>query len=62
MSQAVIMIYINIINFALTSWLEKDHSMIETCHLQNVIFFQTYYIVGPIQTKGGEFSFMTKIQ
>ena len=41
MSQAIIMIYINITNFVLISYLEKDHSMTETRHLKNVIFFQT---------------------
>ena len=35
------MTYINITNFVLISLLEKDHSMIETCCLKNVIFFQT---------------------
>ena len=36
------MIYINITNFVLISELEKDHSMIETRRLKNVvIFFQT---------------------
>ena len=33
------MIYINITNFALISELEKDHCMIETCCLKNVIIF-----------------------
>ena len=42
MSQAIIMIYINITNFVLISYFEKDHSMIETRRLKNVvIFFQT---------------------
>ena len=42
MSQAIIMIYINITNFVIMSKLEKDHSMIETHRLKNVvIFFQT---------------------
>ena len=42
MSQAIIMIYTNIINFVLISLLEKDHSMIETGRLKNVVvFFQT---------------------
>ena len=41
MSQAIIMIYTNI-NFVLISLLEKDHSMIETLRLKNVVvFFQT---------------------
>ena len=41
MSQAIIMIYTNI-NFVLISLLEKDHSMIETRRLKNVVvFFQT---------------------
>ena len=35
------MVYINITNFVLISELEKDHSMIETHFLKNVIFFQT---------------------
>ena len=42
MSQAIIMIYTNIISFVLISLLEKDHSMIETRRLKNVVvFFQT---------------------
>ena len=42
MSQAIIMIYTNTINFVLISLLEKDHSMIETRRLKNVVvFFQT---------------------
>ena len=40
MSYAVIAIYINITSFVLISQLEKDHSMIETCRLKSVIFFQ----------------------
>ena len=35
------MSYINITNFVLISELEKDHSMIKTHCLKNVIFFQT---------------------
>ena len=36
------MTFINVTNFALISWLEKDDSMIETRCLKNVfIFFQT---------------------
>ena len=36
------MIYLNITNFALISYLEKDHSMTETRRFKNVvIFFQT---------------------
>ena len=36
------MIYTNITSFVLISQLEKYHSMIEMCHLKNVvIFFQT---------------------
>ena len=34
-----IMIYINITNFVLISWLEKDHSIVELCHWKNVIIF-----------------------
>ena len=41
MSKAIIMIYINITNFALISYFEKDHSMTETRCLKNVIFFLT---------------------
>ena len=42
MSQAIIMIYINITSFVLISYLEKDPSVIETHRLKNVvIFFQT---------------------
>ena len=33
------MIYINITNFALISYLEKDHSMTETRRLKNVVIF-----------------------
>ena len=44
MSQAIIMIYINITSFPLMSQLEKDHSMIETRRLKNVvIFLQTIF-------------------
>ena len=39
MSLAIIMIYINITSFVLTSTLEKDDSMIEMCLLKNVVFF-----------------------
>ena len=35
------MIYINVTKFVLINKLEKDHSMIETCRLKNVIFIQT---------------------
>ena len=48
MSWAIIMIYINITDFALISYLEKDHSMIETRCLKNVVIF--------IQTKSNKFS------
>ena len=41
MFQAIIVIYINITNFVLISLLEKDHSMVETRLLKNVVFFQT---------------------
>ena len=42
MSQAVIIIYLNITNFVLISYFEKDHSMIESRRLKNVaIFLQT---------------------
>ena len=33
------MIYINITNFVLISLLEKDHSMVETRGLKNVVIF-----------------------
>ena len=40
MSEAIIMIYINITSFVLISKLEKDHhSMIETSLLKNVVIF-----------------------
>ena len=39
MSQAVIMIYINITNFVLINELEKDHSVIESRLWKDVIFF-----------------------
>ena len=32
------MIYINITNFALVRYLEKDHSMMETRRLKNILF------------------------
>ena len=35
------MTYINITKFVLINQLEKDHSMIETHPLKNVIFIQT---------------------
>ena len=41
MSQAVIIIHLDITNFVLISLLEKDHSMIESRRLKNVIFLQT---------------------
>ena len=34
------MICINVAEFVLISYLEKDHSMIEMCRLKNVIFIQ----------------------
>ena len=40
MSQAIILIYINIPNFVLINELEKGHSMIETHRSKNVNFFQ----------------------
>ena len=43
MSNAIITIYINITSFVLISQLEKDHSMIETRSLKNVVFFQTMF-------------------
>ena len=39
MSQVIIITYINITNFVLISELEKDHSMIETHRLKNVVIF-----------------------
>ena len=39
MSQAIIMTYINITKFVLINQLEKDHSMIETHSLKNVVIF-----------------------
>ena len=39
MSYAIIMIYINITSFVPISELEKDHSMIETRPLKNVVIF-----------------------
>ena len=33
------MIYINVSNFVLINKLEKDHSMIETSRLENVVIF-----------------------
>ena len=41
MSYSIIMIYRNITNYALIGLLEKDDSLIEKHHLENiVIFFQ----------------------
>ena len=39
MSYAIIMIYINITNFALISSLEKVKSIFEMCRLKNVAIF-----------------------
>ena len=39
MPLTIIMIYINMTNFVLISQLERDHSIIETCHLKNVVIF-----------------------
>ena len=39
MSQVIIITYINITNFVLINELEKDHSMIETHRLKNVVIF-----------------------
>ena len=39
MSQAIIMTHINITKFLLINYLEKDHSMIETRRLKNVVIF-----------------------
>ena len=41
MSQAIIIIHLDITNFVLISLLKKDHSMIESRRLKNVIFLQT---------------------
>ena len=35
------MIFINITKFVLISYIEKDHSMIETGRLKNVVIFIT---------------------
>ena len=43
MSQAIIIIFINITNFVLISKLEKDHSMIETRRLKNVCAVKKNY-------------------
>ena len=39
MSQAIMMTCINVAEFVLISQLEKEHSMIETRRLKNVVFF-----------------------
>ena len=39
MSQAIIMIYINILKFVLINQLEKDQSIIETRRLKNIVVF-----------------------
>ena len=44
MSWAIIMTYISITKFVLINLFEKDHNMIETRHLKNiVIFIQTIF-------------------
>ena len=51
MPQAIIMTYMSITKFVLINQLEKDHSMIETCRLKNVlIFIKTYFNVFNIKT------------
>ena len=48
MSEAILMIIINITSFVLISQLEKDHSMTETHRLKKCYFYQTiigYYTV-----------------
>ena len=46
MSQAIIMVYINITNLILINKLEKDHSTIETSRLKSVAIFsqKTFYM------------------
>ena len=46
MSQAIIMVYINVTNLVLINKLEKDHSTIETSHLKSVAIFsqKTFYM------------------
>ena len=39
MSQAIIMIYINIAKSVLINYLEKDHIIIETRFLKNIVIF-----------------------
>ena len=39
MSQAINLTYINIAKFVLINYLEKDHSMIETSRMKNVVIF-----------------------
>ena len=42
MSFAIIMIYINDTNFVLIKKNKKDHSIVETCRLNNaIVFFET---------------------
>ena len=48
MAQAITMIYVSITNFVLISLLEKDHSIIETRRLKNVISFQTIVLLKKI--------------
>ena len=45
MSQAIIMIFINITSFVLISLFEEDHSLIETCCLKNVVIFSKQFQV-----------------
>ena len=40
MSLAIMMTCINVAVFVIISWLEKDHSMIETRRLKNVVIYQ----------------------
>ena len=59
------MIYISITNFELISQLEKDHSIIGTCRLKNVIFFQkiisfVYFLLPTVNTfKGWNINLIT---
>ena len=43
MSWAIIMTYVSITKFVLINLFEKDHNMIETRHLKNIIFIQTIF-------------------
>ena len=52
MSKAIIMTYINITKFVLINYLEKGHSMIETCHWKNFVIFIQEIITWNLEVVG----------